>query len=1039
MRKKCIAVILCLFFIQYSFANDILIPFGQTNTSAPNWKYKGGGSNLDGTNWKDLSYTETNWLTAKSAFGFGTNPPARNTAIPEDASAGGGGVSGARYTTLYFRKTISITDPNIYANFQIRSKFDDGIVIWINGVEAFRNNIASNPAYATFATAAITNNGADIYTATVAPSFFLSGDNIIAVEIHQNQVSSSDLFFDMELTGVTNDTQIFFGGTNASAPDWKYKGGGTNLDGTTWKQLAYPETNWLTGKSAFGFGTNPPARNTAIPEDGSAGGGGVSGARYPTIYFRKIINIAAPNNFISFLIKAKFDDGIVIWVNGAEAFRNNIIANPSYTTLADVAINNNGADIYTASVSPSLFIPGNNIIAVEVHQNLVTSSDLYFDMELTGQTAASLSRGPYLQNGSMDSMTIRWRTDAATNSKVTWGTVYGSYTDSAIDATLTTEHIMRIGTLQADTKYYYSIGGTNFTLQSAADNHFTTVPPADTKRKLSFVALGDCGTNTSNQFNVKNSFINYMGNKDVDAMLLLGDNAYSTGTDDNYQTGFFNVYKDDLLKYNKLYPAPGNHDYGDNSANTGLRNLPYHTIFSVPKNGEAGGFASGVTNYYSYNVGDVHFVSLDSYGKDDLNTTKMYDTAGAQVTWLKKDLEANTKKWTVVYFHHPPYTKTSHNSDDEQDLAAIRERFVQILERYGVDLVLCGHAHGYERSYLLKGYYRTFANQIKDAEFNAASHTATGNKQTANYNGNGDSCAYVYKSGKYAHGSVYVVSGSAGKLDGAQAAGYPHDCMSYSNISNGGCFYFEVDSNRLDAKFISYATANPTIPVLRDSFTIFKDVNKVNNMVVLQNTGITLAASWRGKYTWPNNSNARTQSVNPSTATAGNYTYFVRDDYNCLKDSFYVTVVSPDVKLCMPASDGVIISNISGNMYQWQVDKGNGYENIADNANYSGTQTNLLHLTNVPSAYTGHKYRCVVDGNNSIVYEVRFVNIWLGTVSSAWETPANWSCGVLPDENTDVVINSGTVLLSMNTAIRSITVNPTSSFTIKENFTLSTK
>ncbi len=1036
---KLIAVVFLFFQTNNLFANDIILAFGGTNASAPEWKYKGGGSNYDAVNWKDLSYPASDWVTGKSALGFGINPPLRNTPIPEDASAGGGGIAGARYTTMYFRKIVNIASPNSYTSFQINTKFDDGIVIWVNGVEAFRNNIVANPTYATFANAALTNNGADTYSATIVSSFFVPGDNIIAVEVHQNQSGSSDLFFDMELIGSTSNIFLSFGGTNPAAPDWKYKGGGSNYDAVNWKDLTYPASDWLTGKSALGFGSNPPVRNTNIPEDATPGGGGVSGARYPTMYFRKIVNIPAPDNYISFQLKAKFDDGIVIWINGSEAFRNNIAANPTYSSLAPVAINNNGADTYTTSVTTSFFVPGDNIVAVEVHQNLVTSSDLYFDMELIGLTNAALTRGPYLQNGTKDSVTLRWRTDANTNSKVKWGTAYGVYTDSIIDATLTTEHIVRIVTLLPDTKYYYTIGTTSITFQSSTDNIFTTLPPDDTKRKLRFVALGDCGTNTANQYNVKNSFINYMGGKDVDAMLLLGDNAYNDGTDDNFQSNFFNVYKDDLLKYNKLYPTPGNHDYDDNPDNVGSRNIAYYNIFSVPKNGEAGGEASGVTNYYSYNIGDVHFISLDSYGKDDINTTRMYDTSGTQATWLKNDLAANTKKWTVVYFHHPPYTKTSHTSDDEPDLIQIRERFIQILERYGVDLVLCGHSHGYERSYLLKGYYRNFANPIKDADFNASLHTAKGNTQNANYNGTANSCAYTYPGGKYTHGSVYVVSGSAGKLDKVSKAGYPHDCMSYSNIDDGGCFYFEVDSNRLDAKFISYATANPSIAVVRDSFTVFKDVSKKSNITVFQNDPLTLTASWRGTYNWINNGNASTQSVSLSNSTTGNFTYFVRDNYSCIEDSFYVNVVSPELKFCMPVANGTILSNISGTVYKWQLDAGTGYIDITDNANYSGSNTNLLQLTNVPSSYTGYKFRCVVDGNNSVVYEARFVNIWLGTVSSAWETPANWSCGVLPDENTDVVINSGTVLLSSSTAIRSITVNPTSSFTIAENFTLLTK
>ena len=517
-----------------------------------------------------------------------------------------------------------------------------------------------------------------------------------------------------------------------------------------------------------------------------------------------------------------------------------------------------------------------------------------------------LTRGPYLQVGTQTSIIIRWRTDIAENSRVSWGTVFGTYLNTVDSATSTTEHIVQITGLTADTKYWYTIGSSTQTLQATNTNYFLTLPLSNTTRKLRFLALGDCGNNSANQVNVKNTFINYIGTNDVDAMILLGDNAYSTGTDAEYQSNFFNVYKDDLLKYYKLYPSPGNHDYGNTSANTGKTgatpalSMPYHLNFSVPSAGQNGGVASNVKNYYSYNIGDVHFISLDSYGKDDGNTTKMYDTSGAQATWLKADLAANTKKWTVAYFHHPPYTKTSHSSDynggaGELDLVAVREKFVRILERNGVDLILCGHSHGYERSYLLKNFYNTYASPLEDANFNAATHTATGNTQNGKYDGTANACAFTYNSGKYNHGSVYVVSGSAGQVSNAtQASGYPQNCMYYSyvNTNNGGSLYFEIDSNRLDVKFISYTTA-PT-PIVRDQFTIFKDVNKTENMNAVLNEPVTLTASWKGTYYWPNNGGATTQSVTVNNSTIGVFNYTVSDfnGSSCIQDVFNVTVSS---------------------------------------------------------------------------------------------------------------------------------------------------
>ncbi len=512
--------------------------------------------------------------------------------------------------------------------------------------------------------------------------------------------------------------------------------------------------------------------------------------------------------------------------------------------------------------------------------------------------AQTLTRMPYLQSGKQDSITIRWRTDIASNSKVTWGTSFialpGTYANSFTQdvATPVTEHVVRIGGLSADTKYWYSVGTTTTVLQQTSTNYFLTLPPSNTTRKLRFVAIGDCGNNSTNQANVKNTFINYIGANDIDAMILLGDNAYNSGTDLEFQNNFFNIYQNDLLRYNKLYPAPGNHDYGNSAANntktgsTPANSMPYHLNFTVPSNGELGGYPSYVKNYYSFNIGDVHFISLDSYGND---AGLLQDTLGTQTTWLKNDLAANTKKWTIAYFHHPPYTKTSHTSDTEMDLVAIREKMIRILERNGVDLILCGHSHGYERSYLLKGFYNTFASPLLDANFSAVTHTATGNVQNGLYNGTANSCAFSYNSGKFNHGSIYVVAGSAGQVGGT-TAGYPQNCMYYSNPTNGGCLYFEVDSNRLDAKFISYATA-PT-PLVRDQFTIFKDVRKKQTFNVVTNDPLTLTASWRGTYYWPNNGGVTTQSVTLPNSVNGTFTYYARDlsAGNCIEDTFIVNV-----------------------------------------------------------------------------------------------------------------------------------------------------
>ena len=114
----------------------------------------------------------------------------------------------------------------------------------------------------------------------------------------------------------------------------------------------------------------------------------------------------------------------------------------------------------------------------------------------------------------------------------------------------------------------------------------------------------------------------------------------------------------------------------------------YFNIFALPEN-------SGTKKYYSTNYGNVHFIALDSYGSYNSSSSAMYQ-------WLENDLSNNTQQYTVVYFHHPPYTKGSHNSDTEVELIDMRNNIIPLLESNGVDLVLSGHSHVYERSNFIK-------------------------------------------------------------------------------------------------------------------------------------------------------------------------------------------------------------------------------------------------------------------------------------------------------------------------------------------------
>lgn len=646
----------------------------------------------------------------------------------------------------------------------------------------------------------------------------------------------------------------------SSGNSWKYLDNGTD-QGTSWRSVGFDDSSWNTGISEFGYGENDEATVVSF--------GPNSNNKYVTTYFRKTINLS--NTFSSFMLKCKRDDGIVVYFNGNEVYRDGFSGTVAYNTLASNAADD-GQTWISSTLAGNLLQIGQNTIAVEIHQTAVSSSDISFDFELAGVNSTYITRGPYLQIGTANSMQIRWRTNVATDSKINYGTNLENLNQQVTANTSTTEHIINLTGLAPHTKYYYNIANSSGVIQSSPQHFFYTSPTIGTEKKTKIWVTGDCGTGTTTQTNVKNAFQNYVGNNYIDLWLLLGDNAYSTGTDAEYQSKFFQPYQNDrIMKQTPIFPTPGNHDYY--STHQSRRDGAYYQNFSVPKNGEVGGLPSNSQSYYSYNYANIHFVSLDSYGTETGSNYRIWDTLSPQITWLKADLAANTQKWTILYWHHPPYTMGSHNSDSEIDLRTIRERIVPILERYKVDMVMCGHSHTYERSRVIKGHYgleNTFSPSIHNVS-----------SSSGKYDGSPDSCPYTKNSNEPNKGILYVVSGSAGWSPSGQPS--PHDAMYYTDVTNGGSLYLEIEENRLDAKFIA---DNGSI---KDQFTMMKDVSKKRELTILPNLSPqTLTASWIGNYNWqvPSATNTRNISINP---IIGN-TYYVSDDRQCLRDTLIIKV-----------------------------------------------------------------------------------------------------------------------------------------------------
>jgi acid phosphatase type 7 len=414
----------------------------------------------------------------------------------------------------------------------------------------------------------------------------------------------------------------------------------------------------------------------------------------------------------------------------------------------------------------------------------------------TGIHAAELRRGPFLQIATQDGITIRWRTDVACESVVRYGTKMNVLTSAASDANSTTEHEVRLTGLASSTQYFYSIGSRRETLAVGADCNFITFPgPGRQAQPTRVWVIGDPGQSPElNQRFVRDAYKRYAGSRHTDVWLALGDNCLCWGTDEEYQTYFFDVY-DEMLRQTALWPTIGNHETWGGVSPSGQ--IPYLDIFSLPTNGAAGGVASAVEEYYSFDYANIHFICLDSM-------TQSRATNGPMANWLRADLTATTNQWIIAYWHHPPYTCGSHWSDNpyEPEMFEMRQNIVPILEAGGVDLVLCGHGHIYERSYLLHGHYGFSATLQPSMILDPGSGREN------------DTGAYIKPtSGPLANrGTVYVEVGCSASVD-EQCCRHP--VMSYCELQLGS-LVLDINSRRLDAVFLRDTGA------IHDSFTILK-------------------------------------------------------------------------------------------------------------------------------------------------------------------------------------------------------------------------
>jgi hypothetical protein len=185
--KKSLSLLMCIF-IFIALKAQPLISYQSS------WKYLDNGSN-QGTSWRSTSFNDASWKTGNGKFGYGITDAATIISFGSNANK--------KFITTYFRKAITISSI-ASSSYTVDIKRDDGVIVYLNGSEVYRNNLPTGTISSTTLASEATDNGSTPQTFTISPAAFAIGTNLIAVEVHQAKANTPDMAFDLELIPPTN-------------------------------------------------------------------------------------------------------------------------------------------------------------------------------------------------------------------------------------------------------------------------------------------------------------------------------------------------------------------------------------------------------------------------------------------------------------------------------------------------------------------------------------------------------------------------------------------------------------------------------------------------------------------------------------------------------------------------------------------------------------------------------------------------------------------------------------------------------------------
>ena len=690
----------------------------EDGTSAPDqidsttvWRYLDDNTDPAGTpgsesynraSWTAVGFDDSAWKTESGSFG------AKNGEVYTGATVRLEGCSGTadNTPTYYFRTKVNVADPSAVTKITGSISYDDAAIVYINGVKAIAFNeagITGNNSYCT--NKANTTETFEITDAAVL-SKLVDGENVVAVELHNQYENSSDIWFAMPDMTFSTETLPATDSLLDGESQWKYLDNNTDPaadsdDRTSWTAETFDTTSWKTAAGPFGS-----KKGAAVLETGYTANTVLQGcngsSNTPTYFFRTTFTVDSLDGMTKLNGTLQYDDGVIVYINGQRiaAFDDNACdaSGNSLNKGFDANLQYGGSNAGTPKtvsfelLDLSVLHTGTNTIAVELHNGRATSSDVWFhltdlalsDEEVVYQTNISLSIG-----ADESQMDFTWYSilnnavlTVADNAAMSGAQTIEADTSVANDGLYSCKATAT--GLNANATYYYQLSNND---NKSAVYSFTTGGTG----AFSFAFVGDpqigAGSNTASDAAGWDNTLNIIGNNDVFSdvsFLLSAGDQVNTAADENQYDGYLDH---DVLTGLSVATAIGNHDSGSNA---------YSQHFNVPnESADYGKTAAGGDYYFVYN--NVLFMVLNS-NVQTADGHKAFMEAAIAAT---KDADI---QWKIVMFHHTLFTVASHAHDGYIDNEnGFKAQIIPVLQELDVDVVLQGHDHVYCRTYMMDG------------------------------------------------------------------------------------------------------------------------------------------------------------------------------------------------------------------------------------------------------------------------------------------------------------------------------------------------